>query len=208
MIEPNMATMLAFIMTDADIDRAELDTRFRHSVERSFNSLSVDSDTSTSDTAIVLANGAAGDDPDEFGRALDAVCLELTRMLATDGEGATTLIEVEVTEAVDDAQAKNVAKAILNSPLVKTAVFGHEFKLGSKSPWQSARCPTNASWKTRCTSPSAIKSCFPVGVRNTDWMHCRRTSRANGSRFTFRSALAKHHGACCMAVISATTTCG
>lgn len=127
MIEPNMATMLAFIMTDADIDRAELDTRFRHSVERSFNSLSVDSDTSTSDTAIVLANGAAGDvDPDEFGRALDAVCLELTRMLATDGEGATTLIEVEVTEAVDDAQAKNVAKAILNSPLVKTAVFGRD----------------------------------------------------------------------------------
>ena len=127
MIEPNMATMLAFIMTDADIDRAELDTRFRYSVERSFNSLSVDSDTSTSDTAIVLANGAAGDvDPDEFGRALDAVCLELTRMLATDGEGATTLIEVEVTEAVDDAQAKNVAKAILNSPLVKTAVFGRD----------------------------------------------------------------------------------
>lgn len=94
-------------------------------VERTFNSLSVDTDTSTSDTAAVLASGAAGtvDDVD-LEAALDAVCLDLTRQLAADGEGAETLIVVTVDEARDAAQAKRVAKAIVNSPLVKTAVHG------------------------------------------------------------------------------------
>jgi glutamate N-acetyltransferase/amino-acid N-acetyltransferase len=125
MIEPNMATMLAFVVTDAEIPVDRLDAVFRRVVERTFNSVSVDSDTSTSDTAAVLASGAAGpvDEPD-FERALGEVCLELTKAIARDGEGAETLIEVVVRGARDDAQAKRVAKSIVNSPLVKTAVHG------------------------------------------------------------------------------------
>jgi len=125
MIEPDMATMLAFVLTDADVAAADLDQVFRAVVERTFNSLSVDTDTSTSDTAAVLASGAAG--PVDLGHleaALDDVCLQLTRQLAADGEGAETLIVVTVDEARDREQAKRVAKAIVNSPLVKTAVHG------------------------------------------------------------------------------------
>ena len=125
MIEPDMATMLAFVFTDADVDAAVLDRTFRAVVERTFNSLSVDTDTSTSDTAAVLASGAAGPvDEADLEAALDAVCLDLTRQLAADGEGAETLVVVTVDEARDHAQAKRVAKAIVNSPLVKTAVHG------------------------------------------------------------------------------------
>ena len=125
MIEPDMATMLAFVLTDADVPPMEVRDAFNHAVERTFNSLSVDTDTSTSDTAAVLCSGAAGPvDPPAFALALEAVCLELTRQLAADGEGATKLLVVEVHGARDDAQAKRVAKAIVNSPLVKTAVHG------------------------------------------------------------------------------------
>lgn len=125
MIEPDMATMLAFIFTDALIEPGELDEIFRRVVERSFNSLSVDTDTSTSDTAAILANGLAGSVPSEqFETALASVCVDLTRQLASDGEGATKLLTVTVSGARDDAQAKLVAKAIVNSPLVKTAVHG------------------------------------------------------------------------------------
>ena len=125
MIEPDMATMLSFVFTDADLPSETLDRVFRHSVERSFNSLSIDTDTSTSDTAALFANGLAGT-PDEqaFALALNQVCINLTRQLARDGEGATTLLVVEVQQARDAAQAKRVAKSILNSPLVKTAVHG------------------------------------------------------------------------------------
>jgi len=125
MIEPDMATMLSFVFTDADLPSETLDRVFRHSVERSFNSLSIDTDTSTSDTAALFANGLAGT-PDEqaFAVALNQVCINLTRQLARDGEGATTLLLVEVQQARDAAQAKRVAKSILNSPLVKTAVHG------------------------------------------------------------------------------------
>jgi glutamate N-acetyltransferase / amino-acid N-acetyltransferase len=125
MIEPDMATMLAFLFTDAVVPAAELDARFRRVVERTFNSLSVDTDTSTSDTAAILANGAAGPvDAGELEAAMGAVCLDLTRQLARDGEGATKLLTVTVSEARDDDQARRVAKAVLNSPLVKTAVHG------------------------------------------------------------------------------------
>lgn len=125
MIEPDMATMLAFVFTDADVASPDLDACFRRVVDRTFNCLSVDTDTSTSDTAAVLASGDAGPVPlDGFEDALGSVCLELTRALAADGEGAETLIVVEVVGARDGAQAKRVAKAIVNSPLVKTAVHG------------------------------------------------------------------------------------
>ncbi len=125
MIEPDMATMITLIFTDAAVDAAQLDECFRRVVEHTFNSLSVDTDTSTSDTAAILANGLAGPvNPAQFEAALASVCTSLTRQLARDGEGATKLLLVTVTGARDDAQAKRVAKAIVNSPLVKTAVHG------------------------------------------------------------------------------------
>ena len=125
MIEPDMATMIAVILTDAEVPADELDATFRRVVERTFNCVSIDTDTSTSDTALVMANGAAGPvRPDALERALESVATELARTIAADGEGATTLIEVVVDASRDWAQAKRVAKSIVNSPLVKTAVHG------------------------------------------------------------------------------------
>ena len=125
MIEPDMATMLAFVMTDAAVDAPELDRITRKVADRTFNSLSVDTDTSTSDTLAVLASGAAGPvDLDLFAVALEQVCTDLVRQLARDGEGATKLLLVDVAGARDDDQARRVAKAVVNSPLVKTAVHG------------------------------------------------------------------------------------
>ena len=125
MIEPDMATMIALVLTDAELAPDELDRAFRGAVDDTFNCLSVDTDTSTSDTAAVLASGAAGPvEPQAFAAALAGVCLDLTRQLAADGEGATTLLTVRVTGARDRGQATRVAKAIVNSPLVKTAVHG------------------------------------------------------------------------------------
>jgi glutamate N-acetyltransferase / amino-acid N-acetyltransferase len=125
MIEPDMATMIAVVTTDAEVPTDELDATFRRVVDRTFNCVSIDGDTSTSDTAVILTSAAAGPvDAAAFESALEEVCLELTKMIARDGEGAETLIEVRVTGARDHAQAKRVAKAIVNSPLVKTAVHG------------------------------------------------------------------------------------
>ncbi|MDE0374400.1 MAG: bifunctional glutamate N-acetyltransferase/amino-acid acetyltransferase ArgJ [bacterium] len=127
MIEPDMATMLAVIATDAAADPASLDAMFRRVADRTFNAVSIDTDTSTSDMAVVLASGRAGPvDGAALEAALGEVCLELTRQLAADGEGAETLIVVTVDGARDDAQAKRVAKSIVNSPLVKTAVHGRD----------------------------------------------------------------------------------
>ena len=125
MIEPDMATMLAFVFTDAALSPAVLRPMLQKAVHKSFNMISVDTDTSTSDTVIAMANGLAGEvDPDAFQAALDEVCIHLAKEVARDGEGASKLIEVAVTSARDDAQAKRIAKAIVNSPLVKTAVHG------------------------------------------------------------------------------------
>ena len=127
MIEPDMATMISVITTDAEIAPDRLDAMLRRVCDVTFNALSVDTDTSTSDMVVMLANGAAGPvDEAELEAALGAVSLDLTRQLAFDGEGAETLIVVTVNEARDDAQAKRVAKAIVNSPLVKTAVHGRD----------------------------------------------------------------------------------
>ena len=125
MIEPNMATLITMIFTDALIAPNDLDRVFRKVIDHTFNCVSVDTDTSTSDTAIVLASGAAGAVTiDAFEAALHEVALSLTKQVARDGEGAEKLIEVHVDEAKDRDQAKTVAKAIVNSPLVKTAVHG------------------------------------------------------------------------------------
>ena len=125
MIEPNMATLITLLFTDAEISPHDLDAMFRRVMDTTFNCVSVDTDTSTSDTAIVLASGAAGTvDHSALESALHEVALSLTKQVARDGEGAEKLIEVRVEQARDDHQAKVVAKAIVNSPLVKTAVHG------------------------------------------------------------------------------------
>jgi glutamate N-acetyltransferase / amino-acid N-acetyltransferase len=131
MIEPNMATMLAYIFTDARLDATTLDRLLRRAVEGSFNMLSVDTDTSTSDTCAILANGLAGAvDEGAFLAALTAGCVRMTEILGRDGEGAEHLLRVTVRGALDDAEARAIAKSVLNSPLVKTMVHGADPNVG------------------------------------------------------------------------------
>ncbi|MFT6289945.1 MAG: glutamate N-acetyltransferase/amino-acid N-acetyltransferase [Ilumatobacter sp.] len=125
MIEPDMATHISLVFTDADIPGPELNAIYRRVVDHTFNCVSIDTDTSTSDSSVIMASGAAGAvDTTAFESALQDVCLDLTKQIARDGEGANSLIEVRVDTAADRAQAKRVAKTIVNSPLVKTAVHG------------------------------------------------------------------------------------
>lgn len=125
MIEPNMATMLVYLMTDAELPADSLKPMLKRVVDKTFNAISIDTDTSTSDTVVLMANGLAGKVATaEFERALLEVSEHLAREICRNGEGATKLITVDVSGAKDDAQAKRVAKAIVNSPLVKTAVYG------------------------------------------------------------------------------------
>jgi len=131
MIEPNMATMLSYIFTDAAIDADALDGLLRRAVDVSFNMLSVDSDTSTSDTCAILANGRAGSvDPSAFEDALTAGCVRMTEILARDGEGAKHLLRAIVRDAASASDAKRVAKSLVNSPLIKTMVFGADPNVG------------------------------------------------------------------------------
>lgn len=125
MMEPNMATLLVFFFTDAAIEGKTLQSLFHRVVNQTFNSISIDTDTSTSDTAFILSNGLAGEvNVREFELALEKIATYLIKKLLKDGEGATKLLEVLVATARDDAQTKRVAKAIINSPLIKTAIHG------------------------------------------------------------------------------------
>ncbi|MCK9229331.1 MAG: bifunctional glutamate N-acetyltransferase/amino-acid acetyltransferase ArgJ [Syntrophales bacterium] len=132
MIEPNMATMLAFFFTDAVVDGRYLDRVFRQAMDQSFNAISVDGCMSTNDTAIILANGAAGNDPLKprstgcviFREALFDMAFQLARLMVRDGEGATKLIDIRVEGCRNRGDAKRVAYAIGRSSLVKTAFFG------------------------------------------------------------------------------------
>ncbi len=125
MIEPNLATMLVYFFTDAQLEAAPLQRMLARAVDRSFNRISVDSDTSTSDTVAVLANGLAGAvDSHAFEAALSEASISLAKAVARDGEGATTLIELTVSEAPSAEAALVIAKAVINSPLVKTAIYG------------------------------------------------------------------------------------
>ncbi|HMC57529.1 MAG TPA: bifunctional glutamate N-acetyltransferase/amino-acid acetyltransferase ArgJ [Gemmatimonadaceae bacterium] len=131
MIEPNMATMLAYIFTDADLPAATLDGMLRAAARVSFNMLSVDSDTSTSDTCAILANGLAGEvDTKAFSDALIAGCIRMAEMLARDGEGATRLLRICVRGAKTATDARRIAKSLVNSPLVKTMVHGADPNVG------------------------------------------------------------------------------
>lgn len=131
MIEPNMATMLVYVFTDAALDSTTLDRLLRRAVDVSFNMLSVDSDTSTSDTCAILANGLAGPvDEQAFLAALTAGSIRMTETLARDGEGATHLLRTTVRGARDLAEARRIAKSLVNSPLVKTMVYGADPNVG------------------------------------------------------------------------------
>lgn len=138
MIHPNMATMLSFITTDANISAEMLQKALRWCVTRSYNMLSVDGDTSTNDTVAILANGLCGntrietenEDYAVFCRALFKICNHVVRMLAKDGEGATKLVMCEVVGAADEETARICAKSVIRSPLVKTAMFGSDANWG------------------------------------------------------------------------------
>jgi glutamate N-acetyltransferase / amino-acid N-acetyltransferase len=138
MICPNMATMLAFMVTDVKIERSLLQKLFAEASDRSFNVITVDGDTSTNDTALILANGAAeGVEITEsspffeyFKEALNLVCRELALQIVEDGEGLTKLITLTINNAANEAGARIMAKSILNSPLVKTAFYGEDANWG------------------------------------------------------------------------------
>lgn len=134
MIHPNMATMLAFMTTDAAVDGAYLKEMWQRVVDKSWNMICVDGDSSTNDTAIILANGAAGNEPitansphaKVFEAALTQVAIELAKQNARDGEGATKLMEVRVTGAASYQDARLIAREITRSPLVKSALHGRD----------------------------------------------------------------------------------
>lgn len=131
MIAPNLATMLVYLLTDADLDPESLDGLLRTAAAGSFQCLSVDTDTSTSDTVVLLANGLAGAvDQAEFGHALDSICLGMAEWLARDGEGATKLIRVRVSGAANDEEARRVARSVVESPLIKTMAYGADPNIG------------------------------------------------------------------------------
>jgi glutamate N-acetyltransferase/amino-acid N-acetyltransferase len=142
MIAPDMATMLAFVFTDAPIASAALQSMLAKSVQGSFNAITVDSDTSTSDTLLLFATGAAAKRgapkivaPNDrrltpFKQALDALLLDLAQQVVRDGEGARKFVEVQVTGAASAAAAKKIALSIANSPLVKTAIAGEDANWG------------------------------------------------------------------------------
>jgi glutamate N-acetyltransferase/amino-acid N-acetyltransferase len=138
MIMPNMATMLSFIISDAAVEPGFLETAFRSAVDTSFNAITVDGDMSTNDTCLIMTNGMAGNPPitagspesAEFERLLHDVLLSLAKQIVKDGEGATKFVEVRITGAASDADAKRAALAIANSCLVKTAFFGQDANWG------------------------------------------------------------------------------
>lgn len=126
MIHPNMATMLAFVMTDARVSQAELRTMWSDVTARSFNQVTVDGDTSPNDMAFAFSSNRVDADPTELHAALQRVADELARKIARDGEGATKLITVQVSGAVNDEEARLAARTVAGSPLVKSAVHGND----------------------------------------------------------------------------------
>jgi len=139
MIAPDMATMLGFIFTDAAVEPAFLQRMLDAANAKSFSSITVDGDTSTSDTVLVFATGKAGNAPlssvddsgaDAFQAALTDVCLQLAHLVVRDGEGASKFIEIQVEGAESDSSAHRIAMSIANSPLVKTAIAGEDANWG------------------------------------------------------------------------------
>jgi glutamate N-acetyltransferase/amino-acid N-acetyltransferase len=160
MIMPNMATMLSFILTDAAIDPIFLERTFRHAVDSSFNSITVDGDMSTNDTCLIMANGMAANSPivvgtpeaEVFEPLLLDVLLSLAKQIVRDGEGATKFVEVRVVGAKEQADARKVAMAIANSSLVKTAFYGQDANWG--------RIFAAAGYSGAEVDPTRLSLCF------------------------------------------------
>jgi glutamate N-acetyltransferase/amino-acid N-acetyltransferase len=138
MIHPNMATMLGFVLTDAQVSPELLNSALHRAVEKSFNSITVDGDTSTNDMVLLLANGAANsaviepetDEAEKFCQHLERVLLDLAKMIVRDGEGATKLVQIRVVGAENEASARQAARSVATSSLVKTAFFGEDANWG------------------------------------------------------------------------------
>ena len=138
MIHPNMATMLGFVLTDAQVNPELLQSALQRAVKNSFNSITVDGDTSTNDMVLLLANGAANSamiesgtsEAEVFSQHLDRVLLELAKMIVRDGEGATKLVQIKVIGATDEDSARIAARSVATSSLVKTAFFGEDANWG------------------------------------------------------------------------------
>ena len=174
MIEPNMATMLVYIFTDAAFTAGQLDAMLRRAADVSFNMLSVDTDTSTSDTCAILASGVAGAvDAALFETTLTAACIRMAETIARDGEGAKHLIKVEVRGAKSHTEARVVAKSVVNSPLVKTMVAGADPNVGRLL--------------------MAVGKCFDVTIdrtRTDAWINGHQVVKA-GVRGTFDDAVVR-----------------
>ena len=157
MIHPNMATLLAIVATDAPISPAVMPTLLRHATDRSFNSITIDGDTSTNDTLALLANGAAGGvevaseasaDYDAFRTVLTDFTTELAKLIVRDGEGATKFVTIRVVEAASEETARKVASTIARSPLVKTALYGKD------ANWGRILCATGYALVSEPGSPA------------------------------------------------------
>ena len=159
MIHPDLATMLAVVTTDYPLEADEVAGLLKPAVDTTFNAISIDGDCSTNDTVILLANGASGvrrtaETDAAFAAALYEVCDDLSRQIVADGEGVTVLAEIRVDGAVDGAQAKAIARRIATSPLVKTALFGHDANWGrvlmaaGSAPWNGGYADVDADRAT------------------------------------------------------------
>jgi glutamate N-acetyltransferase / amino-acid N-acetyltransferase len=132
MIHPNLATMLAVVTTDYPLEPGEAAAFLQPAVEESFNAISIDGECSTNDAVVLLANGASGAarNDDAFAKALKEVCAELARQIVADGEGTTVVAEITVSGAASAPEARAIARRVATSPLVKTALFGHDANWG------------------------------------------------------------------------------
>ena len=165
MIHPNMATMLVFLTTDCAISTTMLQKALSGDVQKSFNMISVDGDTSTNDMVTILANGMAenspiteeGEDFDTFMKALNTVTVALCRHIAGDGEGATKLLECSVKGALDEANARTVAKAVICSSLTKAAMFGAD------ANWGRVLCAIGYSGATVDVEKVRVEFVSPAG---------------------------------------------
>lgn len=175
MIQPNMATMLSFLMTDADLPPSVLQPMLRRAVDRSFNTICVDGDTSTNDTVLLLASGKLGNtdgdaSTEDFERALQAVCRDLAWLIVRDGEGATRVMEIEVRGARSAADARLAAHAIASSPLVKTALHGGDPNWGRilAAVGRSGARFANKNVSLRAGNLTMVRNGQPAAYREKD----------------------------------------
>ena len=176
MIHPDLATMLAILTTDYPLEADEVIEFLRPAVDKTFNAISIDGDCSTNDTVLLLANGASGVERTPatdaaFAAALIAACDDLSRQIVADGEGVTVLAEIQVDGAVDATQAKAIARRIATSPLVKTALFGHDANWGrvlmaaGSAPYNGGYADVDAARATlRYNDTVVLQSGTPTNV--------------------------------------------